>query len=291
MSMTVSVRLEGARPSSVDALRRHDLRIGKQPDYIDQLKTELNSVVIEPRCKSDILFLCESRRIDNGSKRKMKSSSSLTKSGVITFGTRAGELMKQLDYLEQNKLFLKAAKNIAKKCGVELIGLVVHRDESALHAHFQMPNVGSDGVPISKKRISYSGLQDLIAEPFSQHGITRGKKRSLRISDGEPVHKYVNRSVRRLHADLPLEIEVMELELRNLTLELRLTRETVLLVEMEVLKMRNAFAEEKKAMNKINVINRLLNSDDKEVKRGISFAIKAGRKLECERNCSGMNPF
>jgi len=227
MTMTVCVRIKKMEASAVDASRRHDLRIGRQPAYIDSRRTENNSILINPLYKSEMKLLCEKRRFNHGAKRKMKSSSALARSGIVTFGAEAKEAIKRLSASEQDKLLLKAVWNVSEKCGVDLTGLVIHRDESAVHAHFQMPNICPDGVPLSKKHINYGELQDVAAEPFSGLGMKRGKKKALRIADGEPEHKYINRSVKRLHADLPLEIKEKELELRNLNIELKFCRVAV----------------------------------------------------------------
>ena len=48
MSMTVSVRIEGKKARATSGQVKHDTREGKQPEYVDQEKTKLNSVLVEP---------------------------------------------------------------------------------------------------------------------------------------------------------------------------------------------------------------------------------------------------
>lgn len=114
----------------------------------------------------------------------MRSNASVSQVGIITFGTQAQKVIESLRPAEQDRLLRNAAETAAKHCKNELTGLVVHRDESAIHAHFQMPSICKDGKPQSKKGVDFSKLQDQVATSFFHLSITRGTKKSVRIERG-----------------------------------------------------------------------------------------------------------
>jgi len=210
MSMTVSVRIEGKKAKATSGQIKHDTRKGKQPGYVDDEKSKLNSVLIEPMPEKDLKHLCEERRIDAGAKRKMRSDASVSQIGIITFGTEAQKTIESLTPEDQDRLFKNAAKTAANHCENEITGLVVHRDESAIHAHFQMPAICKDGQPQSKKGIDFSELQDRVSTSFAHLNIERGTKKAKRIERGEPESAHIHRSVKQLHEDLPREIKIAE---------------------------------------------------------------------------------
>lgn len=210
MSLTVSVRIEGKKSGASGGQKSHDMREGKQPEYVDAKRSNQNSVLIEPMTSSQLKKLCEERRAEAGAKRKMRSNASVSQVGIITFGTQAQKVIESLRPAEQDRLLRNAAETAAKHCKNELIGLVVHRDESAIHAHFQMPSICKDGKPQSKKGVDFSKLQDQVATSFFHLSITRGTKKSVRIERGEPESAYIHRNVKQLHEDLPKEIKAAE---------------------------------------------------------------------------------
>jgi len=215
MSMTVSVRIEGKKARATSGQVKHDIREGNQPEYVDQEKTKLNSVLVEPMPESELKNLCEQRRIEAGAKRKMRSDASVSQIGIITFGTEAQKVIEKLTPEQQDFYFKKAASDAASHCKNEITGLVVHRDESAIHAHFQMPAICRDGKPQSKKGIDFGELQDKVAVGFESLGINRGVKKEVRKDRGEPESAYIHRSVKQLHEDLPKEIKAAEKRLER----------------------------------------------------------------------------
>lgn len=48
MSLTVSVRIEGKKSGASGGQKSHDMREGKQPEYVDAKRSNQNSVLIEP---------------------------------------------------------------------------------------------------------------------------------------------------------------------------------------------------------------------------------------------------
>lgn len=101
-----------------------------------------------------------------------------------------------------------------------LTGLVAHGDESAPHAHFQLPAYDLTGHPISEtaKRGALRDLQTITAEVMGRHapGIERGRSKLDRLKAGASPAEVVNRSVAQLHDELPIEIAKKEARLAEL---------------------------------------------------------------------------
>jgi hypothetical protein len=138
----------------------------------------------------------------------MAKDAAVSISGIVTFSTDAQPAIDALPKAEQDRRFLLAAEAVADHLGTDVAGVAVHRDESAIHCHFTLYGFGQDGQPVSRKlkKKVLSQLQDVAATAFGDLGITRGKRISERIRDGEPYSKTINRSVRELHRDLPVEL-------------------------------------------------------------------------------------
>lgn len=205
----ISVRIRHNPATRAKGQRSHDIRAGNQPAYVDAERTHLNSVILETTPTAQLRYLCEARRAEHRPElRKMPRTAAVATAGIITFGKEAQPVIDSLSQEEQDRLFLETAEVLADKLGTSLEGLVVHRDEAAIHAHFTLAAVGHDGRPLSKKGGPglMSELQDLAAKPWEHLGIERGKRKALRQAEGEPISKWVHRSVQQLHADLPREI-------------------------------------------------------------------------------------
>ena len=205
MTMTVSTRIRHSAKHKARGQRRHDTRQGEVPKYVDQSRSHRNSTLLEPMTEGPMRQECEERRKGRGL-RAMATNSAIATDGIITFGSAAQKHVEALPLAEQDRLFQATAEALAKEMGTTLAGLVVHRDESAIHAHFRTHAVRLDGLPVSK-RVNTRKLQDVAAEAWSDLGITRGKPKKQRIADGEPASAHINRSVKQLHDDLPVEIE------------------------------------------------------------------------------------
>lgn len=215
-----SVRLKARSLKRAYGQRRHDFRIGRQPNYVDQHRTELNRVLFEPRPLPKIKKEIERLRRSNGAKRAMKSDAAVVTAGIVTFGHKAAELFAQLSDDGQNAALLELVNEVAKRLGSRVEAMVVHLDESSLHAHFELRAYNDVGMPVSKVATSkvMSELQDMTADILSHHcpGIERGHKKFDRIEAGADYAETLNRSVKQLHQDLPAEIEAREVELREL---------------------------------------------------------------------------
>lgn len=212
MSKTVSVRIGHKNRSKSKGQRHHDMRVSHIPKYVDKSKSAFNSVIIEPEAEAELGKVCDERRAKRNTLRSKKSNSAISTSGIITFGHEAQSIIEALSIEEQNKLFLETANAIAKEVDSNITGLVVHRDESAIHAHFQMPAYNNTGFPLSKaiKPDIAKKLQDIAGVVFEKLGIKRGKPKAQRILDDDHPRQIYNRSVKQLHEDLPNEIETLQ---------------------------------------------------------------------------------
>jgi len=211
MSMTVSVRVAHLGIGKAKGQRYHDTR-RRTPAYVDAERTKDNSTIIEQPTEADLRQRCEDRRVQRGAKRAMKSNAAILTSGIITFGKEAQPVIEAMTPAEQDALFTKTAQAIADQWRTDLVSLTVHRDESAIHAHFGLLAVDRDGKPLSKT-LDTRKLQDIAGEVYQQYGITRGTPKAERLARGDDLSKIVHRSVAELHRDLPAEIETKRREI------------------------------------------------------------------------------
>lgn len=216
-------RLKHRSDIQANAQNRHDLRSGHQPKYIDRTRVPLNDVLIVPLGGAELKKICTARRDKRGLTKRAKKDGKVATTGLLAFGVEAQVWFEELDRATQNRAFLSIAEAICSRCNTTLTGLVVHRDESAVHAHFQMPSYDLDGNPLTKTMTwsDYIRLQDLVAEVIKhfEPRIERGNRKWDRIAAGADPSETINRSVKRLHVDLPLEIEEEELLLENVQAE------------------------------------------------------------------------
>lgn len=218
----MSIRIAYKSGTKAAGQRRHDERIGKQPSYVDADRSEQNSVIIQPLTAAQLRDECVQRR--GKKKRALRSNAAVAVVGVITFDAAAQASLDKLTQDEQDKLFLMSATDAAAYLGTTVTGLVVHRDESAIHAHFQMPAWTTDGKAVSREMSGKRGkeraseLQDVAAAAWAELGIERGEKKAEKVArlraEGKTAEEInaatVHRSVQQLHNDLPNEIEAKE---------------------------------------------------------------------------------
>lgn len=205
------IRIEPKTASRYGGQRRHDLRIGHQPDYVDASRVHLNRTLVEPLRPAQLRSICEERRSQRETKRAMRSDSSVAMVGLIGFGTEAQELFLALTIEQQNAALREAVERCAARMRTTVAGLVFHGDETAPHAHAVFVGYDFDGQPLTNtvKRSALRGLQDDVAEVMGRYapGIERGRSRMDRLAAGADYAETVHRSVRELHRDLPAEIE------------------------------------------------------------------------------------
>ncbi len=164
---------------------------------------------------------------ESGLKRKrlLTKNNNIAYSGIITFGTEAQKIV-MADRERLKQLYENVVKRICQEYGTGCIQLIAHFDEQAPHAHFILRMMRKDGTLLNLKQKDMKRIQDIAGEVCREMGfdIARGKPKEERIRDGEPMHKYVHRSVRELHHVLPNAIEEREAEKNRLEEEIaRLT--------------------------------------------------------------------
>lgn len=206
MANYVSVRVERVKASAHRGQRNHDLRLGRVPGYVDQERSAANSVIRAPKTAAIMAKRAAAIRAEAGLPPRKLAIVAVR--GIITFSASSQPIIEALTTKEQDAYFAKAVQAAARHFNAEIASLVVHRDESAIHGHFDLVAVDKDGRPLSysmgKGRLS--ALQDAVGEVFAPVAITRGKRLAERIRDGEPRSKTVHRSVRELHRDLPADL-------------------------------------------------------------------------------------
>ena len=212
-SGAVQVRIASSGPGQ----RGHDLRLGAQPGYVVSGSSELNRILQTPLQHGELRAICVDRRARRPSRRAMRSDATVAIAGIITFGHRAQALFEALDAERQDAAYREVAEAVARRLDTSVSGLVVHRDESAPHAHFQLVGVTHRGYPVSRvaKIGALRDLQTIAAEVMGRHapGIERGTPKALRLAAGEDYADVVHRSVKELHADLPAERAALRAEI------------------------------------------------------------------------------
>ncbi len=210
MSMTVSIRVASLTAATATGQAQHDLRTAKAiPNYIDQKRINDNSIIVEPKTMPELRSACEERRNLRDTQRKMKSNATVAVAGIITFGTKAQSVIRDLSYEKQNALYRETAERIAAKLNTDVISLVAHRDEYAPHAHFQLLGYDREGLPVPrkiKKQVARE-LQDIAGEVYAEFGINRGVSKELRIENGEDPSSYIHMSLTELHGTIEPNIE------------------------------------------------------------------------------------
>ncbi|MEP2470715.1 MAG: hypothetical protein ABJH45_04040, partial [Paracoccaceae bacterium] len=130
----VSVRIEPKSMSKAKFQRRHDFRFGAQPAYVDGDRSHLNRHLMELRPLPEIQRENEALRMRAGRTRKMKSNAAVVTAGIITFGYAAQDVFNRLPIETQDRAFIELAQEIAATLNTSLEALVVHLDETAIHA-------------------------------------------------------------------------------------------------------------------------------------------------------------
>jgi len=268
-SAAVQVRVEAETARAIGHQRAHDLRIGPQPEYVDPQRTHLNRVLIENATGGQLRKICEERRKKRATKRAMKSDAAVGWSGIITFGHAAQTYFEALTPEQQDEAFWLVAERVAERLETSLHGLVVHLDEAAIHAHFQLAGVTMDGMPVSQiaKRQALRDIQTAAAEVMAEYApkIERGKSRWQRIEEGESyadtVYKDGATMRRLLTEDIPAaekklaaanaELEEVARDKRRLSRRIKENDETILrqFATLEDLVDRIAKAQERREKN------------------------------------------
>ena len=225
-SQAISVRVKHLPPGKYSGQRQHDLRLGRQPNYVDPGRSPGNRILVEPLPVARMREITLHRRNQGPPQRAMRSDSAIATTAIITFGKGVQPLISGAAIEQQDAAYRAVAAAICIRYDVELRGLVVHADEAAPHAHAVFDCRSGDGRAVSKQ-LRGGELQDLAAAAIRPHfpEVTRGVRRAVRKEAGEPKSKWVNRSVRQLHQDLPAEIAAEEAALTTIKADCDIARE------------------------------------------------------------------
>lgn len=248
-SYAISVRLQHKTEAKARWQIHHDARTGKVPGYVVADRIGQNSVLIEPTPALGLRALCMDRR--GQQKQKFRKSAAVMTAGIITFGRDAQKAMDELSRETQDDALLAVSNALSERLGADLTGLVVHRDETALHAHFEMPAWTRSGVALSKVVTPSVAreLQDIAAQTIQRFApdIERGRPKVERWKAGDDPAELIHKSVARLHEELPREIA--ELGQRQNELWEQYVKQTALVEKTRKKAAENSEKAEKTAKN------------------------------------------
>lgn len=226
-----SVRIAADTMSGYSGQRRHDLRIGYKPAYVDSNRTTLNRILIAPPKPAEMRAIAQARRAQRETRRAMKSNAAIATSGIITFGSEAAQMFEALTPEQQDQAFRDLAEAVTAHLGTSLHALVIHLDEATIHAHFAMCAYGHDGHPLSRTSRPgiLSELQDLTAEVLQRYcpEIERGTRYGDRLAAGADWADVIHKSVKELHRTLPADLAAKRAALAELADTETLTRDRV----------------------------------------------------------------
>lgn len=204
-SKAISIRYEAVKGNAASGCIAHQLRTGRLPSYVDRDRIAENTTMIFRQTSPSAMKkeLEESRkRLGQSALRK---DAKIFIDSIITFGTDAQGILAGLDKDAQDKMFLKVAQDQQREHGHELLQLVIHRDEQALHAHAlfrasRLENGKEKSWTYNKNHLSR--FQDIAADSVKDLGIQRGHKKSERLKNGASWKDVTHRTVRELHAEM-----------------------------------------------------------------------------------------
>ncbi len=215
-----SVRIAADTVSGYSGQRRHDLRIGTGPKYVDEKRVHLNRTLITPPTPAEMREIAKARRARRDTQRAMKSNAAIATAGIVTFGSEAAQMFEALSQEDQDRAFRDLAEAVAAHLNSSLHALVVHLDEATIHAHFALCAYDHDGVPLSRatRPAILSELQDLTAEVLQRYcpEIERGTRYSDRLAAGAEWPDVIHKSVKQLHRELPGDLTAKRAELEAL---------------------------------------------------------------------------
>ena len=276
---SISIRMR--KTSNVAGRVAHDFR-NRTPRYADPERKEFNDTLLGHPIEQDALRqeLERAHREKEGKARRKDSA--LIWEGIITFSTDAD--------LTNREAFDQAALDLLQKI-VEQHGfneplwLIRHEDESRPHYHFAFANAhAKTAKPVRLSPTDMRQLQDLAGQCFEHLGITRGKTKKQRIEDGEPVHKWINLSVKQLHNDLPAEIESLKQQIEQLNQQIVETTEraekATRNLERTKQKLQEAGEENEKLQERAETYQKRLEKANKELEQAQEKLASAQSELE-----------
>lgn len=213
----VACRVDRLTTQKYKKRKGHDMR-EQEPAHADRKRRGLNAVIIPtPSAKQALKMI---NQIKTGAKARQKFDSArntLIFDGILFFEYAAQPVVKELTRWELIRRIKQSIYDVCKFHRGILVGLTIHLDESAPHAHFQILGAGQDGRILRIGPSDCKMRQDIAARAWADLGLTRGKPKKQRIADGDDWSQIIHESVRKLHKTLPQEIA--DMQARNGALE------------------------------------------------------------------------
>lgn len=232
---TISCSMSPLKFHQYKRRKAHDMRQQKKmPGNIDQARICLNTVAIPtPSAKEALEMITQTKADARARQRFNPARNNLVYDGILSFSHDAQKIVHALPDKEQLRRIMQSINGVCELHKGRLIGLTIHRDEYALHVHFQILAAGDDGRMLRIGPRDCSRRQDVAAMAWSDLGITRGKPKRERIADGESWRETNKMNVARLHDDLPRELAELEAQKIGLTQEREWLFQEVLRLQME----------------------------------------------------------
>jgi hypothetical protein len=212
--MQVCFRIKNLKASECHGSVVHDFR-QKVPRYVDKTKTHLNGIIFGKTPDIARSISEQGERVKSRTGKKLRKDANLFLSGILTFSKDARD---RVNSTPPDREALEFARKISEFYKIKTLYAVRHNDETTVHYHLFFENINSDGESVKNKLTPQilSQWQTRAGETFSSIGFSRGTRKSERIARGDDFSKVIHRSVRKLHEDLPKEIEAKEKILSSL---------------------------------------------------------------------------
>jgi myosin heavy subunit len=266
----ISVRLKHYNRDKTRFQIGHDRRIGKQPDHVDLDRSSLNSSSGEMTVQDYTALMLERREMTAPKRAAQMKRVAVMTGGIITFGHLAQVGVDELTKEDQDAMFQAVAQAIAGHLENDLTGWDVHRDENAIHAHFEMPSRrGTDGKLMSEilSPAMTSELQDLAAKTAQTWvaEIERGAKKENT--------KARNKSVKELHQTQAIDLAKKQETLAKLERDIDTLSERI-----EKLNRKEALNE--KERKRLETYSRRLETKEQELSDALSATKEAREQYE-----------
>lgn len=296
--MNISIRYKSTRKYSFACA--HDFRIGPQPNYVNSDLTHLNKTLIQPPEDFDAVIADIEKKAVEVGKRKWQKNSPYFFDGIITFGdgfiqnqAQPERAVNQVDLENSAMVFLH---NWCEEYDVKPLYLILHLDEATPHFHFKTTAQNSAGKSISRnvnRKAEMRKAQDIAAESFKTLGFKRGTPKLEKVADAAEdlglgkdkngnfppeawkAANVVNRSVKQLHEDLPIDIQ--KLRSQVLLMEEKAAKNRNLAIK-STQKLRKSKNDERKLKKRIEAYERREN----EARNRIQKLMQEIERIEAE---------
>lgn len=245
--LAVSLRLRHLNAAKTRFQLKHDLRIGRQPRYVDGTRSEFN-VYFSASSLSDYRNTALMRRSQTNPVRGPQlTKMAITAAGLITLGHL---LQGEFDALEpdvQHDAFFQIAQAVADRLENEVTHFALHRDETALHAHFMMPARRRGDCRLMSEVLSPTVMCELQDIAFQ---VTQRFTPAVQRGTPARLSHFRNLSVRELHRKQAEDIAKREARLQDLFDEIAAREARV--VELAELSLKESIASARRALTGYN---------------------------------------